>query len=123
MGLIDKISSPPAHCEYLLEVFRLVIPNENNLPESFYKINKSFYKSKVVEFKLCSVCEKRLNTKNKCPSESCLSNHCIHSFKPIKVFILDIKKQITFILENNYTSILNNLGNLKKMCFFTFISY
>ena len=83
---------------------------------------KSFYKSKVVEFKLCSVCEKKLNTKNKCPSESCLSNHSIHSFKPIKVFTLDIKKQITFILENNYTSILNNLGKIKG-CFFTFISY
>ena len=88
-----------------------MLPKENKLPESFYKISKSFQKAKVIEVKLCSICEKKLNLNNICPSKTCLSNLSPYRFKPIKVFILDIKKQITFILENNYDSILKNLGN------------
>ena len=53
---------------------------------------------------------KGIELKKKCPSQTCVSNMSLYSLKPIKVFILDIKKQITFILENNYLSILKNLG-------------
>lgn len=111
MGIIDRLGNlPSAQCEDLLEFLRILIPNENNMPESFYKINKSFYKSKVIEFRLCSICLKQLNSNKKCPSQTCVSNMSLYSLRPIKIFILDINKQITFILENNYTAILNNLG-------------
>jgi hypothetical protein len=111
MGIISRLGNLPAtQCEDLLEFIRVLIPSENNLPESYYRINNSFHKSEVTEFRLCSICQEQLNSKKKCPSVTCISNMSLHSLKPIKVFILDINKQITFILENNYQSILNNLG-------------
>jgi len=114
MGLVDKLGLSLTGGEALLECFRQVIPEENNLFDSFYKINKSFKKTKVKKVQLCNICQKELNSKNKCPSETCLSNQSLYNFKPIKVFILDIKKQISFILDNHYDAILNNLVNLKR---------
>ena len=115
MGIIGRLGNSPAtQCEDLLEFLRVLIPNENNMPESYFRINSLFHKSKVIEFRLCSICQEQLNAKKKCPSKTCISNMSLHSLKPIKVFILDINKQITFILENNYQSILNNLGKYLK---------
>ena len=91
MGIIDRLGNLPAtQCEDLLEFIRIIIPEDNHMPDSYYKINKSFYKSKVIEFKLCSICQKELNSKKKCPSQTCVSYMSLYSLKPIKVFILDM---------------------------------
>jgi hypothetical protein len=114
MGVVDKLNLSPIDAQCMLEFFRHVLPDENKLPQTFYKINKNIYKSKVTEIRLCNVCEKTLNSKRKCPSTTCVSNTSLYSFKPIKIFILNIKNQITFILDNHYDSILSNLAHVKK---------
>ena len=108
MGLVDKLGLSLKAGEVILETFRLVIPEENNLFESFYKINKSFLTSKIIKFQLCNICQKELNNKKKCPSETCFSNQTLYSFKPIKVFdLLDrlfsiLISRIFFLLESGH---------------------
>ena len=56
MGLVDRLSMPESHRETLLEFTRLILPPDNNLPNSYYQIKKSIPTPNITEITLCKLC-------------------------------------------------------------------
>ena len=113
LKVASKLSLPETGCELLLEFCRNILPSENNLPLTYYEINKTLKRSNIIEYKLCEICESVLDRKKKCPSETCISNINVVCHRPIKVFILDIESQILFILNNHYDTIKKYTSNIQ----------
>ena len=109
MKVVSKLSLPESSCELLLEFCRTILPEENNLPLTFYEINKTLTSSTIQEYKLCEICQRVLMGK-KCPSETCISNINVKCHIPIKVFMLDIERQIMFIFNNHYDTIIKYMS-------------
>ena len=111
--MVSTLALPNTHSEKLLEFIRILLPTENNIPNSFYVINKMFTTNLVKEYKLCHICKKQL-ANNKCPSETCLSNSQnahLNIRKSIKIVTADIKTQLNSIIKTN----LDNINKYKSM--------
>ena len=110
MVMVIKLALPHSHCSLLLEFIRLILPIDNNLPDSYYKIKNLNFKTNVSQFALCKICEVVLDKNKKCPSETC-SSHRIIIKKNIKVLCSNISNQLITILSLHYKSMLNYIGN------------
>lgn len=109
MVMVIKLSSPQSHCLLLLEFIRLILPVNNNLPDSYYKIKNLNFKTNVSQFSLCKICEMGLDKNKKCQSDTCAS-HRIVIKKNINVLCSNISNQLITILSLHYKSMLNYIG-------------
>ena len=53
IALVDKFSLPENKRDSLLEFIRLLLPQENNLPKTYYMIKKGVNASEIKEISLC----------------------------------------------------------------------
>lgn len=103
LSLVDKLSLPVSHSDLLLEFIRIILPENNNLPCSVYKIKRKNVVNEIRAYKLCKICETEL-VDNKCSSENCLS-HRTNIKKNIQVHCAKVSTQLGIILKNHSNSI------------------
>jgi hypothetical protein len=112
MATINKIGVAKNQIDPILELFRLVLPVDNELPTSF-NIMKSFLNnSSVVKMnRVCKICCKELDkTSETCENDSCANNKL--KKKTVKVFESNISEQIRTIFENHLCSMIRYKGIL-----------
>ena len=109
MSLTSKLSIPVNKCEMLLDFIRMILPNDNRLPSSFYLIRKGFLKEKTISFKICSVCNDAFRTRT-CEKQSCLD---AKSKRFVRCHVSNITTQLRLIVDNYYDSITKYKSKLK----------
>lgn len=97
LSCVEKLAIPEINCEFLLEFIRLILPTDNKLPTSHYKIKKSINATEIIQYNLCSICERVLVDKQ-CPSETCFSQSTTIK-KNIKIYTANITTQLQIILN------------------------
>lgn len=116
MALLIKLSLPESHSEALFEFIKMILPDSNNLPESYYRFNQSFKNKLLKSMKLCHICQSEF-VDNACPSSTCYSKReekKINIKKSIKVVVADIKTQIHTVLSCHYESIVKYKHELSR---------
>ena len=111
ISVIDKLELAETHSECLLDFIRLILPTNNNLPNSVYRIKKRSTYSKIKTYYLCKICESKL-VDNKCPSETCYSHKTIIK-KHIQIHCANVTSQLEIILSNHLNSINDYLSIIK----------
>ena len=115
MSTVEKLSLAESHRDVILDLIRIVLPVQNNLPTSYNQIKKSIKTPTLSEFLLCKICCKEIkqNKKDKrknkiCSTELCLSRTSgLKSNNFIKVFSSDIIAQIQMILSKHLDTMIN----------------
>jgi hypothetical protein len=130
MATVDKLGVPEEKRDMILDLIRFTLPTLNELPVSYYMIQKTIPKPEISSFLLCKICnheissskyndteeEKKLFKKSKaikkCINDECSSNRMgLKSRSFVKVFSLNIFSQLKIIIENNEKCISNYIGN------------
>jgi len=103
---MNKLNLAETHSELLFEFIKIILPENANLADTYYKFKKSFKYDLISETKLCHICHKELKNKI-CPSKTCISNNNAKQAIPksVKIIIADIKQQLDIILTNHYQTI------------------
>ena len=111
LSCCDKMSLNEKDCNLFLEFIRLILPLDNNIPESYYKIKKLNHKSKIQEAFLCKTCEDKLDHKKKCTNEFC-SSYNLTIKRPIKCYTANVKDQLNDILNKHYKTMIKYRGKI-----------
>ncbi len=98
MSLTSKLSIPANKCDVLLDFIRMILPNDNLLPSSFYLIKKGFLKEKPISYKICSTCNDPFSSK-KCEKQLCLD---AKSKRLVRCHVSNISTQLRLIAGNYY---------------------
>ena len=53
---LDKLSIPETQTDIVLDLIRLTLAIENNLPLSFYSILKTISKPEIIQYLVCTIC-------------------------------------------------------------------
>ena len=109
-SLTSRLYLSETQAEAIFEFTRLILPENNNLPESYYRL-KNFTKNNLIqEIKLCNLCKSKLKN-NKCPNETFGSislyrnNKNLIAKKSIKIIEANLLAQIQIVLTHHYESI------------------
>lgn len=109
-SLLSRLHLSETQAESILEFVRVILPDNNKLPESYYRF-KSLTKTNLIkQIKLCNLCKKEL-VNGSCPNDSCGSsriyqgNKNLISKKSIKIIEADLKSQIEIVLLHHYEHI------------------
>jgi hypothetical protein len=140
MATVDKLGIPEEKRDMVLDLIRFTLPTLNELPVSYYMIERTIPKPEISSFLLCKICNqevsssryydtkeekqkfKKSKTIKKCMNDECSSNRLgLKSRSFVKVFSLNIFSQLKIIIENNENCILSNIG--KILFLFNFIQF
>ena len=53
MALVSKLNLSRQSCNILLDFLRTILPSTNQVPNSYYLLSQSFFKSKILVKKVC----------------------------------------------------------------------
>ncbi len=112
MSTINKIGVAKNQIDPILDLVRLVLPSDNELPTSF-NIMQSFIDTSglLSMHQICKVCNKELiNGSKTCINTECVNNKLIK--KTVKVFQSNIEEQIKIIFSNHLPSMLRYKGKV-----------
>ena len=106
IAMIKEVGISKNKVKCVLEMFRLVLPLSNNIPNSYDSmLNKKDISKLINYYYVCTSCKKELNKKSK-TCQTC-------GFKKIsKCITSDVKLQLEIILGNHMKSILKYKGNI-----------
>jgi len=112
LGVVGRLSMSAQHAEIMLEFIRLILPLDNNIPSSFYRIKNSILTPNVTESILCKLCKNKVTfqkgKKKLCSNELCqASDKYLKSSDLIKVFNSNVETQIVSILDDHYQAIID----------------
>lgn len=114
LSCIDKISISSTHASLILELIRLLIPKNNNLPLLLNSIKKqNLTRSETKNYVLCKICENELINKKCCENRSCLEYKNIIS-RQIQIHALNIEAQLSIILKNHHHDMLQFVQSRNK---------
>ncbi|CAF0888461.1 unnamed protein product [Brachionus calyciflorus] len=116
-ALVDKLAIPETKRIVIYEFIQLILPNDSNIPSSYYRLKKNLVLNEVESINLCKFCKSKIklkeNTKHKtvrvCSNELCHSKKDINlrSQNIIKIYNSNFLNQIYTILDNYYENILS----------------
>jgi len=113
MSLISSLNLSENHSNSLFEFIRLILPESNTLPRSYYLFKRSFNYNMINEIKLCHICKLKLK-KSGCPSASCISKTNTekeNKKRSIKIVVANLTSQLKIILKRHYLDIINFKSN------------
>lgn len=93
--------------EIMLNLFQLILPVPNKIPETYDSLLKYVEKPKFQKSFVCTICNSSLKNKI-CENENCLSNQVVNSKKyRTEIFTFDISSQLREIIKREYTTMVN----------------
>lgn len=90
--------------EMILKFIKRILPPDNIIPNSYYKLNKHMDLEKSKSLKLCPFCFDELNS-NECANSNCVKNQnkLIYKLKPVELMKFDVESQLNHIIKKQWS--------------------
>ena len=114
----QKLKISASSCDLLVKFIKTLLPNDNIIPSSYYKLIQLLNLKKLKNIKreyVCVYCNRTISSQNECKDKKCLRYKKNNNYEDPYLIKIDYLTHFKLVIEKNWQNLLNYRENSRKL--------